>query len=65
MIAHKGLIWKKFEEFDSVESQSNFTPNFSDLVRPVISNNGIKTTKNHSEAINLRLFILEKIDQYS
>ena len=55
------------EEFDSVigELSRNFTPEFSAFARAVIPNNRIKTPKNPSEALNLCLFLLEKIDQYS
>ena len=55
------------EEFDSVvgELPSYFTPEFSDFARTVIPNDGIKTPKNPSEALNLYLVLLEKIDQYS
>ena len=58
---------EEIEEFNSVigELPSNFTPKFSALARSVIPNNGIKTPKNPSEALNLYLFLLEKIDQYS
>ena len=52
------------EEFGSFvsELQSDFTPEFPDFARTVILNNGIKTPKNTSEALNLYLFLLEKID---
>ena len=55
---------EEIEEFDSVvgELTSDFTPEFSDFARTVIPNNGIKTPKNPSEALNLYLFLLEKID---
>ena len=55
------------EEFDSVvgELSSDFTPEFSGFAKTVIHNNGIKTLKNPSEALNLELFLLEKRDQYS
>ena len=55
------------EEFDSFvgELPSDFTPEFSDFVRTIIPNNGIKTPKNPYEALNLYLFLLEKIDQFS
>ena len=55
---------EEIEEFDSVgELPSNFTLKFSDFVRTVVPNNRIKTPKNSPEA--LKLFLLEKIDQYS
>ena len=43
------------EEFDSVvgEFPSDFTPKFSDFERTVMHNNGIKTLKKPSEALNL------------
>ena len=43
------------EEFDSVvgELSSDFTPEFSGFAKTVIHNNGIKTLKNPSEALNL------------
>ena len=43
------------EEFDSVvgELPSDFTPKFSDFERTVMHNNGIKTLKKPSEALNL------------
>ena len=58
---------EEIEEFDSVigELPSDFTPEFSAFARTVIPNNGIKIPKNPSEALNLYLFLLEKIDQYS
>ena len=58
---------EEIEEFDSVidELPSDFTPEFSAFVRTVIPGNRIKTPKNPSEALNLYLFLLEKIDQYS
>ena len=53
------------EEFDSVvgELPSDFTPEISDFARIAIPNNGIKTSKNPSEALNLYLFLSEKIVQ--
>ena len=58
---------EEIEEFDSVigELPSDFTPEFLAFARTVIPNNGIKIPKNPSEALNLYLFLLEKIDQYS
>ena len=58
---------EEIEEFDSVigELPSDFTTEFSAFARTVIPNNGIKIPKNPSEALNLYLFLLEKIDQYS
>ena len=58
---------EEIEEFDSVtgELPRDFTPGFSAFARTVILNNGIKTPKNSSEALNLYLFLLKKIDQYS
>ena len=58
---------EEIEEFDSVigELPNDFTPEFSDFARTVIPNNGIKTPKNPSEALNSYLYLLEKIDQYS
>ena len=55
------------EEFDSLvgELRNDFTPKFSDFARTVIPNSRIKAPKNPSEALNLYLFLLEKIDQYS
>ena len=55
------------EEFDSAigELPSNFMHEFSASTRTVIPNNEMKTPKNPSEALNLYLFLLEKIDQYS
>ena len=52
------------EEFDSVvgELPSDFTPEISDFARIAIPNNGIKTSKN-PEALNLYLFLSEKIVQ--
>ena len=60
-------INKEIEEFDSVvgELPSDFTPKISDFARIAIPNNGIKTSKNPSEALNLYLLLLEKIVQYS
>ena len=51
------------EEFDSVvgELPSDFTPELSDFARTVIPNNGIKIPKNPFEALNLYLFLLEKM----
>ena len=45
---------EEIEEFDSVvgELPSDFSPNFSDFAKTVIPNNGIKTPKNSSEALN-------------
>ena len=58
---------EEIEEFNSVISElpSNFTSEFSAFARTVIPNNGTKIPKNSSEALNLYLFLLEKIDQYS
>ena len=46
---------EEIEEFDSVigELPSDFTLEFSAFARTVIPNNGIKTPKNRSEAVNL------------
>ena len=45
---------EEIEEFHSVvgELPSDFTPDFSDFAKTVIPNNGIKTPKNSSEALN-------------
>ena len=53
-------------EFDSFISKlpSN-TPTFSAFERTVIPNNGIKTPKNSSEALNLYLCLLKKKNKYS
>ena len=58
---------EEIEEFDSVigELPSDFTIEFSAFARTVIPKNGIKIPKKSSEALNLYLFPLEKIDQYS
>ena len=58
---------EEIEEFDSVigELPSDFTPEFSAFARTVVPNNGIKTPRNSSEALNLYLYLLEKIDQCS
>ena len=58
---------EEIEEFDSVIGAlpSNFMSEFSAFARTVIPNNGIKIPKNPSEALNLYLFLLKKIDQYS
>ena len=58
---------EEIEEFDSVigELPSGFTTKFSAFSRTVIPNNGIKAPTNPSEALNLYLYLLEKIDQYS
>ena len=58
---------EEIEEFDSVvgELPSDFTPEISNFARIAIPNNGIKTSKNPSEAPNLYLLLLEKIVQYS
>ena len=57
---------EEIEEFDSVTGEllSDFTPEISAFARTVIPNNGIKTPRNPSEALNLYLYLLEKIDQY-
>ena len=54
-------------EFDSVigELPSDFTPEVSAFARTVIPNDGIKTPRSPSEALDLYLYLLEKIDQYS
>ena len=49
------------EEFDSVVCCDSVL----DFSRTIIPNNGIITPKNPSEALNLYLFLLEKVDQYS
>ena len=58
---------EEIEEFDYVigELPSDVTPKFSAFAKTVIPNNGIKTTRILSEALNLYLYLLEKIDQYS
>ena len=58
---------EEIEEFDSVigELPSGFTTKFSAFSRTIIPNNGIKAPTNPSEALNLYLYLLEKIDQYS
>ena len=58
---------EEIDEFVSFvsELQRDFTPEFTDFGRTAIFSNGIKTPKNSSEALNLYLFLLEKIDQYS
>ena len=56
---------EEIEEFNSVfvELPIDCTPEFSYFGRTVIPKNGIKTPMNLSEALNLYLFLLEKIDQ--
>ena len=56
---------EEIEEFNSVvgELPSDFTPEISDFARIAIPNNEIKTSKNPSEALNLDLFLSEKIVQ--
>ena len=56
---------EEIEEFNSVvgELPSDFPPEISDFARIAIPNNGIKTSKNPSEALNLDLFLSEKIVQ--
>ena len=58
---------EEIEEFDSVigELPSDFTPEYSAFARTGIPNNGMKIPKNPSDALNLYLFPLEKIYQYS
>ena len=58
---------EQIEEFDSViaELPSDFMSEVSALARTAIPNNGTKPPKNPSEAQNLYLFLLEKINQYS
>ena len=49
---------EKSEEFESIvgELAGNLTPKFSDFVRSVISNNGIKTPKNPSGTLDIYFF---------
>ena len=56
---------EEIDEFVSFvsELQRDFTPEFTDFARTAIFSNGIKTPKNPSEALNLYLVLLEKIDQ--
>ena len=58
---------EEIEEFESVigELPSDFMLEFSAFARTVIPNNRIKTPKNPSAALNLYLYLLVKIDQYS
>ena len=62
-IVCRGYIKRKLKNSTVIgELPSDFTPEFSDFARTVVPNNGIKTPKNHSEALNLYLFPLEKVD---
>ena len=56
---------EEIEEFNSVfgELPIDCTHEFLYFARTVIPNSGIKTPMNPSEALNLYLFLLEKIDQ--